>query len=69
MKVSSLSGSPMNSGIYLDQQSKQFLPATKRKIASVLKAINHIGTSIALGESGNLDAAHAFRTKEAGKRK
>ena len=33
----------------------------------VLKQLNHIGSAIALGEAGDLDAAHEFRNKCAGK--
>lgn len=33
---------------------------------SLADTFNHIGTSIALGEKGDLDAADAFRRKNSG---
>jgi len=33
------------------------------RLITMLNTIDHIGTSIALGEKGNLDAAHDYRIK------
>jgi len=35
-------------------------------VGSLLKKLDHIGTSIALGEAGDLDAADAYRRKNLG---
>lgn len=64
MKVSSLSSNQVESGIFPDQQSQPFLKSARSGLSSILKVIDRIGTSVALGESGDLDAAHEYRIKE-----
>lgn len=41
----------------------EILQLASRTALSLLKIINHIGTSIALGEEGDLDAADSYRRK------
>jgi len=43
-----------------------FLQVAQRMVTSLMETLDRIGTSIALGESGNLDAADAFRRKNSG---
>lgn len=61
MKISSLTpdnslqvqGSPIESDAMFTQM--------RRTVSSVKSALNRIGTAIALGEAGDLDAADAWR--------
>lgn len=45
------------------QEAESFLQVTQRMVTSLMKTMDRIGTSIALGESGNLEAADAFLRK------
>lgn len=62
MKISSLSVSSIESNLITHQETKSF----QQLISPLLKTLDRIGTSIALGEAGNLDAAHEFRNKNTG---
>lgn len=64
MKVSSISSNPVETGIFPDQQSQPFMQSVRHGLSSILKVVDRIGTSVALGESGDLDAAHEFRIKQ-----
>lgn len=64
MKVSSLSGNSIESDLYTEHQPVALLLVVKRKLMAILKFVDHIGTAIALGEKGDLEAAHDFRAKE-----
>ena len=69
MKVSSISGNSLETGFNEDHQGKSFFQAAQNHAASLLKMVDRIGTSIALGEKADLDAAHEFRNQEPGKNK
>lgn len=60
MKTSVLS----NNSITGPQQASLF-PALRGMLRTFLGKLDKIGTAIALGESGDLDGAHALRTKHA----
>ena len=64
MKVSSISANSIESNIFAEQQSQSFVQSVLHSFSSMIKVINRIGTAIAVGESGDLDAAHEFRVKE-----
>lgn len=66
MKVSSLSTGTIEQTLNVSHDAKPFLAMVQQMVKSLLGAVNHIGTSIALGESGNLDAADEFRKKNSG---
>lgn len=67
MKVSSISGNPLESGLIPTNQDSSLLQAAQGYLASLFKTIDRIGTAIALGEKGDLEAAHQFRVKSTGK--
>jgi hypothetical protein len=67
MKVSSISGSSLETGFIADHQGITFFRAAQNHAASLLKIVDRIGTSIALGEKADLDAAHAYRNLGPGK--
>jgi hypothetical protein len=69
MKVSSISGNSLETGFNADNQGITFFQAAQNHAASLLKMVDRIGTSIALGEEADLDAVHAYRNKESGKNK
>lgn len=69
MKVSSISGNSLETGFIADRQSATFFRAAQNHAASLLKIVDRIGTSIALGEKADLDAAHAYRNQVPGKNK
>jgi hypothetical protein len=69
MKVSSISGNSLETGFIADHQGITFFQAAQNHAASLLKMVDRIGTSIALGEKADLDAAHAYRNQEPGKNK
>lgn len=71
MKVSSMSRNAVESGLFPDSQARDhqvrpILQMAQRQLASLLKTMDRIGTSIALGEKGDLEAADAFRRKNSG---
>ena len=66
MKVSSASTSSIEPTLNPNYQAEPFLATAQRMLKSVTKTLDRIGTSIALGESGNLEAADAFRRKNSG---
>jgi hypothetical protein len=67
MKVSSITSNPKENSFIPEHQGKTLLTAAKDHVASLLKIIDQIGTSIALGEKGDLEAAHVFRNQKPGK--
>jgi len=69
MKVSSISGNSLETGFIADRQGINFFQAAKNHAASLLRMVDCIGTSIALGEKADLDAAHEYRNQEPGKNK
>lgn len=66
MKVSSATTSSIEPTLNPNYAAEPFLAMAQRMLKSVTKTLDHIGTSIALGESGNLEAADAFRRKNSG---
>lgn len=69
MKVSSISGNSLEKGFNDDHQGITIFQAAQNHAASLLKLVDRIGTSIALGEKADLDAAHEYRNQEPGKNK
>ena len=68
MKVSSMSEPSLETGYLSSHQGETAFNFnfSQKMIAALLSAINHIGTAIALGETGNLDAMQHFRAKNIG---
>jgi hypothetical protein len=66
MNVSSLTTRSIKTAKNPNGEAESFLQAVRRMASSLLKIFDRIGTSIALGESGDLEAAHAFRSKNSG---
>lgn len=69
MKISSISSNSLEHDFIAEQHGKSLFDAAENCAKSLLKTVNRIGTSIALGEKGDLDAAHEFRNQEPGKNK
>jgi hypothetical protein len=67
MKVSSISGNSLETDFIADRQGITFFQAAQSHAASLLKIADRIGTSIALGEKADLDAAHEYRNQKPGK--
>jgi hypothetical protein len=67
MKVSSISSGSIESTLISDRDAGSFTQTLQHLISPVLKTLNRIGTSIALGEAGDLEASHEFRKKNSGK--
>jgi hypothetical protein len=67
MKASSISDNSLETGFIPELQGKTFLDLAQDRVSSLLKIVDRIGTSIALGEKGDLEAAHEFRNQEHGK--
>jgi hypothetical protein len=68
MKVSSITNNSLESRFIVDSNGKLLLDAVQNYAASLLQLIDRVGTSIALGEKGDLDAAHEFRMQALGKK-
>lgn len=66
MKVSSITGGSIESGLKPVHDAEPFLQVAQRVAASIMETLDHMGTSIALGETGNLEAADAYRRKNSG---
>jgi hypothetical protein len=66
LKVSSLSAGSADATLIQHHETRSILQMANRKDFSLLKQLDRIGTSIALGEAGNLEAAHEFRQKNSG---
>lgn len=66
MKVSSITSNTMENSFIPEQQGKTLLAVVQEHVASLLKIAGQIGTSIALGEKGDLEAAHEFRNQNPG---
>lgn len=67
MKVSSITVDSVEQSAVSHHKSKFMASQINLNDLPVLKQLNHIGSAIALGEAGDLDAAHEFRNKCAGK--
>ena len=67
MKVSSKSGAELVSPSVQYFEAESFLNVKNIRELFTLKLLDRIGTAIALGEAGDLTAAHEFRIKNAGK--
>lgn len=66
MKVSSISEHSLETGYLSSHQGETAFNSLQKLIAGLLSVINRIGTAIALGETGDLDAMQHFRTKNIG---
>ena len=66
MKISSVTGSSIAHTLNSDQEAAPVLQAAQHAYLGLMKTLGHIGTAIALGESGDLEAAHAYREKNTG---
>ncbi|GEM_PF-1163800 len=67
MKVSSKSMGEITSSPVQYFETESLLKVTHLSDLLPLKLLDRIGTAIALGEAGDLTAAHEFRMKNAGK--
>jgi hypothetical protein len=67
MKASSVTTSSIEPTLNPAHESEAILQMAQRMAKSMFKLLDRIGTSIALGESGNLEAADAFRRKNSGR--
>jgi hypothetical protein len=67
MKAPSISSNSLNSDLIENNQGSPLFQNVKQLVLSFFKTLDRIGTAIALGESGNLEAAHDFREKHAGR--
>ena len=68
MKVSSISEHSLETGYLTSHQGEATFNSVQKLLASLVSAINLIGTAIALGEKGDLDAMQHFRTGHIGKK-
>jgi hypothetical protein len=66
MKVSSLTASSIESSMDSSRDAKPFMQMIAHIFSPVAATLNRIGTAIALGETGNLEAAHEFRQNNSG---
>lgn len=66
VKVSSLTVDTVEQSAIPHHKAKSISSQVSLKDLPVLKQLNQIGSAIALGEAGDLDAAHEFRNKCAG---
>ena len=66
MKVSSITNGSLESRLTPGHDAEPFMQVAQRVATSIMKTLDHMGTSIALGESGNLEAADAYRRKNSG---
>lgn len=64
MKESFLASTSIRVAGNSHQHAKSLLLGIESAVRSSGKVLNRIGTAIALGEAGNLDAAHALRSCE-----
>jgi len=67
MKASSVSSNRLGTDFIPENHGGSLFESARDRVVSLLKIIDHIGTSIAIGERGDLDAAHEFRNQGAGK--
>jgi len=63
MKLSSVSSKSIGTSFDPENEVTSLGSSIHDHMVTLLNTIDHIGTSIALGEKGNLDAAHEYRTK------
>jgi hypothetical protein len=67
VKVSSISGNTLESGLVTNQHDIALAMAVQDHLAALYQTIDRMGTAIALGEKGDLEAAHQFRVNSIGK--
>jgi hypothetical protein len=67
MRVSSVTGSPIQHTFKPEQHADNIIQTAQRMAASLLQTLEHMGSAIALGEKGDLEAADAFRRKNSGR--
>jgi hypothetical protein len=66
MRVSSITVSSIEHTFKSELHAGNIIQTAQHITASLLKTLDHIGTAIALGEKGDLEAADAFRRKSSG---
>jgi len=66
MKVSSISGNGLESSFNSHNPSNSLFDTVQQQVTALLKSIGRIGSAIAIGEKGDLEAAHKFRTEGSG---
>jgi hypothetical protein len=65
MNVTSLTARTIETSLNQNEEAET-LQLVNRIALPLLKILDHIGTSIALGEKGELEAADAYRRKNSG---
>lgn len=68
MKVSSLSAESMMQTADSYSASAPVFIQLRKAANALIGKLDRMGTAIALGESGDLDAAHALREKHSGRK-
>lgn len=66
MKISSVTSSSIAHTLNSDYEAAPFSHAALSALMDFIKTLDHIGAAIALGEAGDLEAAHAYREKNSG---
>lgn len=66
MSASSLNNQAIETSLNLNDGAEASQQADNGIASSLIKILDHIGTSIALGEAGDLEAADAYRRKNLG---
>lgn len=66
MKVSSKSAESVGAAHIPYHEASSLLQVASFNNSLLLKLLDRIGTAIALGEAGDLNAAHEFRKKNSG---
>ena len=67
MKTTSISSGTIEQSFIAAHETAHLLHVLQSMAKTTLSIFNRIGTAIALGESGDLDAAHEFRKQNSGK--
>jgi hypothetical protein len=68
VKISSKTADSVDASLMQCPETKSLLQMANFDNFSLLKLLDQIGTSIALGEAGDLNAAHEFRKKNSGQK-
>jgi hypothetical protein len=66
MRVSSVTNSSIEHTFKPVNHAENLIQSAQHMAASLLKTLEHMGTAIALGEKGDLEAADSFRRKSSG---
>lgn len=66
MSASSLTTCAIETTINSNDEVESTFQVAKKFSRSVFKVLDHIGTSVALGEAGDLEAADSYRRKNSG---